>query len=213
MPAVYALAAFFVVERVRDVCSVVPALEQCVFLFEMVSGIVFLALAVRSEHLLSGTDNRTARGWQRAVVAVLRGQLLVLGAAVLAGASGYMRLARLLGNAVLISNYAALVLYAGVRIGDGLVRDLYIVQRHRALVQRRLMQALRSLSVGAWAYATLTGLGVVDPMWSAGAALLGARYVRGSVSVSLGDVAAFVLSVWSVFIVSSFVQRSRRTDS
>ena len=54
VPAVYALAAFFIVDRVRDVCSVVPILEQWVFLIEMVCGIVFLALAVRSERLLSG---------------------------------------------------------------------------------------------------------------------------------------------------------------
>ena len=34
---------------------------------------------------------------------------------------GYMRLARLLGNAVLGSDYAALVLYAGVRVGEGFI--------------------------------------------------------------------------------------------
>src|SRR2546426_6528552 len=32
VPAVYALAAFFLVDRVRNVCSVVPVLEQWVFL-------------------------------------------------------------------------------------------------------------------------------------------------------------------------------------
>src|SRR4030095_2191341 len=85
VPAVYALAAFFVVDRVRDVCSVVPVLEQRVFVLEMVSGIVFLALAVRSERLLSGSGNGIARGWQRAIAALLRGQLFVLGAAVVAG--------------------------------------------------------------------------------------------------------------------------------
>jgi hypothetical protein len=47
VPAVYALAAFFVADRVRDVCSVVPVLEQWVFVIEMVCGIVFLALAAR----------------------------------------------------------------------------------------------------------------------------------------------------------------------
>ena len=215
VPAVYALAAFFAVERVRDVCSVVPVLEQWVFLSEMVSGIVFLALAVRSERLLSGSGDGIARGWRRAIVTVLWGQVFLLVVAVLTGMCGYMRLARLLGNAVLSSDYAALVLYAGVRVGEGLVayalrarpcRDLLIVQAHRALVQRRLTLALRWLSVGAWAYFTLDGLGAIGPIWSAGAAVLGARYVRGSVSLSLGDVAAFVLSVWAVFVVSSFVR-------
>jgi small-conductance mechanosensitive channel len=215
VPAVYALAAFFVVDRVRDVCSVVPVLEQWVFLIEMVTGIVFLALAVRSERLLRASGQELALGWQRAFVAILWAQAGLLVAAVFTGVSGYMRLARLLGNAVLGSNYAALVLYAGARVGEGLVayalrqlplRDLLIVQRHRPLVQRRLTLALRWLSVGAWAYFTLDGLGVIGPIASAGATVLGARYVRGSVSLSLGDVVAFALTVWVVFIISAFVR-------
>jgi small-conductance mechanosensitive channel len=215
VPAVYALAAFFVVDRVRDVCSVVPVLEQWVFLLQMVCGIVFLALAVRSERLMRGSGQELAVGWQRAIVAVLWVQGGVLVAAVFMGVCGYMRLARLLGNAVLGSDYAALVLYAGVRVGEGLIayalralplRDLLIVQRHRPLLQRRLTLAVRWLSVGAWAYFTLDSLGVIGPVASAGATLLGARYVRGSVSVSLGDVAAFALTVWAVFLLSSFVR-------
>jgi potassium-dependent mechanosensitive channel len=215
VPAVYALAAFFVVDRVRDVCSVVPVLEQWVFLLQMVCGIVFLALAVRSERLMRGSGQELALGWQHAIVAALWIQAGLLVAAVFMGVCGYMRLARLLGNAVLGSDYAALVLYAGVRVGEGLIayalralplRDLLIVQRHRPLVQRRLTLAVRWLSVGAWAYFTLDGLGVIGPVASAGATLLGARYVRGSVSVSLGDVAAFALTVWAVFLLSSFVR-------
>ena len=214
-PAVYALAAFFVVDRVRDVCSVVPALEQWVFLIQMVCGIMFLALGVRSERFLRTRRPDLPLGWQRAIVAVLWVQAGLLVAAVFAAMCGYMRLARLLGNAVLGSDYAALVLYAGVRVGEGLIayglralplRDLLIVQRHRPLVQRRLTLALRWLSVGAWAYFALDGLGVIGPIASAGATLLGARYVRGSVSLSVGDVAAFAVTVWAVFLVSSFVR-------
>jgi small-conductance mechanosensitive channel len=215
VPAVYALAAFFVVDRVRDVCSVVPVLEQWVLLFQMVCGIVFLSLAVRSERLLRASREERARGWQPAIVAILGGQVFLLVAAVGAGVCGYMRLARLLGNAVLASDYAALVLYAGVRVGEGLIayalralplRDLRIVQRHGLLVQRRLTHWLRWLSVGAWAYFTLSALGVMGPIASAGATVLGARYTRGAVSLSLGDVAAFVVTVLAVFVVSSFVR-------
>jgi small-conductance mechanosensitive channel len=214
VPAVYALAAFFLVDRVREVCSAVPVLEQWVFLGQVVCGILFLALAVRSERLVR-TRGEPASGWRRAIVAVFWAQAVLLVAALFTGMAGYMRLARLLGSAVLGSDYAALVLYAGVRVGEGFIayalralplRDLLLVQRHRLLVQRRLTRALRGLSVGAWAYFTLDSLGVLGPIASAGATVLGARYVRGAVSVSLGDVAAFALTVWAVFVVSSFVR-------
>jgi potassium-dependent mechanosensitive channel len=151
----------------------------------------------------------------RPIVWVLRGQLLVLVIAVFAGALGYMRLARLLGGEVLTSSYVALVAYAGVRVGERLVAyalrvdplcNLFIVQRHRPLVQRRLARALHWLSVGAWAYVTLGALGVLPSIWSAADAILSVRYVRGSVSLSVGDVAAFALTVWIALVGSSFVR-------
>jgi potassium-dependent mechanosensitive channel len=221
VPAVYALAAFFVVDRVRDVCSAVPVLEQWVFLLEMASGIVFLALVVRSERLLRGNGDATALEWRRVIAWLLWGQLFVLIVAVFVGAAGYMRLARLLGAEVITSNYVALVLYAGVRVAEGLVayalrarplRNLFIVQGYRAFVQRRLTWGLRWIAIATWAYLTLDGLGVMGPLWSAGEAVLDARYVRGSVSLSLGDVAAFALTVWTAFVVSSFARFVLRED-
>ena len=74
-PAVYALAAFFLVDRARDVCSAVPVLEQRVFLLEMAAGIVFLALAVRSERFLTNGETVTALAGRRGVVWVLWAQL------------------------------------------------------------------------------------------------------------------------------------------
>jgi small-conductance mechanosensitive channel len=214
-PAVYALAAFFVVDRAREVCSAVPVLEQRVFLLEMVAGIVFLALAVRSQRFLTDDETVTALAGRRGVVWVLWGQLSVFGVAVVASALGYMRLARLLGGEVLASSYIALVLYAGVRVGQGLlvyllrawpVRDLFMVQHHGALLQRRGSQALRGLAVGTWAYFTLDALGLMSRIWSAGIVVLEARYVRGSFSLSLGDVAVFVLTIGAAFAVASVVR-------
>jgi potassium efflux system protein len=215
VPAVYALAAFFLVDRVREVCAGVPVLEQWVFLLEMVFGILFLALAVRSEHLVTGANGRAALGWPHVLAWLLWGQLAILASAVCAGAFGSMRLARLLGTEVLASSYIGLVLYAGVRVGEGLVayvlrvrplRTLVMVQHHRELLQRRLHLALRWISVGTWIHFTLAGLGVLSPIWLAVETVLGTRYIRGSVSMSLGDVVAFVLTIWAAFLLSSFVR-------
>jgi potassium-dependent mechanosensitive channel len=215
VPAVHALAAFFLVDRARELCASLPVLEQRVFLLEMLLGICFLALAVRSEHLAAGGRGPAAVGWRHAIAAVLWGQLALLAIAVSAGALGYMRLARLLGTAVLASSYVALVLYAGVRVGEGLLayllrvrplRGLFMVQQHRDLLLRRVHLALRWISIGAWVYFTLDGLGMASASWTAVDAVLGARYVRGSVSLSVGDVAAFALTLWAAFLLSSFLR-------
>ena len=214
-PTVYALAVFFLVDRAREVCAVVPMLEQWVFLVEMVFGILFLALALRSEHLVTDARGQAGPGWPRVLAWLLWGQLAVLACAVFAGAFGYMRLARLLGTEVLASSFVALVLYAGVRVGEGLVayvlrarplRLMFSVQQHRELLQRRVDRALRWISVGAWVYFTLDGLGVMSSSLTAADTVLSARYVRGSVSLSLGDVVAFGLTIWAAFLLSSFVR-------
>ena len=215
VPAVYALAAFYLVDRVREVCGVVPMLEQWVLLLEMVCGIFFLALAIRSDYPVTDTTGEAASGWRHVLAWLLWGQLALLASAVLAGSFGYMRLARLLGTGVLASSYIALVLYAGTRVGEGLVgyvlrarplRTLLMVQQHRELLQHRLQLALRWVAVGTWAYFTLDHLEVLDPIWAAFETVLGARYVRGSVSISLGDGVAFALTIWAAFLLSSFIR-------
>src|SRR5258708_34876491 len=80
-PAVYALAAFFLVDRVRDVCAVVPVLEQWVFVFGMVSGIVFIALALRAQHLLTDGAGPAAVAWRRRIAGLLGASLSILVAA------------------------------------------------------------------------------------------------------------------------------------
>src|SRR5438132_6608714 len=190
-------------------------LGQGVFLLEMAFGILFLARALRSEHLVTEARGQAGPGWPRVLAWLLWGQLAVLACAVFAGAFGYMRLARLLGTEVLASSFVALVLYAGVRVGEGLVayvlrarplRLMFSVQQHRELLQRRVDRALRWISVGAWVYFTLDGLGVMSTSLTAADTVLSARYVRGSVSLSLGDVVAFGLTIWAAFLLSSFVR-------
>jgi potassium-dependent mechanosensitive channel len=214
-PTVYALAALFLIDRIRETCSVVAVLERWVFLVEMLLGIGFLVLVVRSETLLIEASGREASGWRRVFTCFLWAPLPILAIALVTGALGYMRLARLLGGQVLTASYVALVLYAAVPVGEGLVayalhtpplRRLLMVARHRDLLQRRTHLALHWLAVGVWIYLTLDEVGLLDPLWSAAETVLDARYVRGSISISLGDTLAFVLTIWASFLLSSFVR-------
>ena len=214
-PAVYALAAFFLVDRIRDLCAEIPLIEQRVFLVEMVFGIGFLALALRSERLMTAASGQPASRSRRVLAWLLWGAMAILAGAVFAGVLGYMRLARLLGTLVLTSSYVALMLWAAVRIGDGLwaavlrarwSMKLLVVQRHHHLLQRRVGQALRWLAVGTWVYFVLDGLGAAGAVESGVGTVLNARYARGALSLSLGDLVAFGLTVCAAFLLSSFVR-------
>jgi potassium efflux system protein len=108
-----------------------------------------------------------------------------------------------------------LLLYAGVRVGEGLLayllrvrplRGLFMVQQHRELLLGRVHLALRWICVGAWVYFTLDALGMASASWTAVDVVLGARYARGPVSLSVGDVAAFALTLWAAVLLSSFLR-------
>ena len=146
---------------------------------------------------------------------IVGGHMTILAAAVIGAVLGYMQLARSLGTLVLTSSYAALVLYAGVRIGKGLsafvlearpAATLLLVQRHREVLERRVGQALGWLASGTWAYLIIERLGLVGPIGSAVGVAMNARYARGTVSLSLGDVVAFALTVWAAIVVSRCVR-------
>jgi small-conductance mechanosensitive channel len=215
LPAVYTLATCFVVDRVRDLCADVPRLERSVFLVEMIFGIAFLALALHSQSAMAATRPAGVSRARRAIAGILWLATGVLAFAVVAGAVGYLRLARSLGTPVLSSGYAALILYAAVRIADGLwaylllagaSSSLRMVQEHRERFERAGGRALRWLALGVWAYFTADDLGMITTIRSSLDTVLGARYARGAMSLSVGDVVAFVLTVASAFVVSSVVR-------
>ena len=97
-PAIYALGAFFLADRVREAAWGLPVFEQWLFLLEMVFGIGFLSLALRSVRLWSDRGGEAALPWSRGVRWLLGGQRGALACAVAVGTFGFMRFARLLGG-------------------------------------------------------------------------------------------------------------------
>jgi small-conductance mechanosensitive channel len=81
-----------------------------------------------------------------------------------------------------------------------------MVQRHRGLVERRVRLALSWVGIGAWLFRTLDYIGLFQPTRSLATAVLTARLQRGSMSISLGDVLDFVLTVWVAYLVSAFIR-------
>jgi small-conductance mechanosensitive channel len=138
-----------------------------------------------------------------------------------AGLLGYMRLARLLASIVLGSGALALTLYASLRVLVGVaafalrvwpLRLLQMVRHHRDLLERRTHTVLRWVAIGAWTARMLDYVGLFQPAVSFGGAVLAARLQRGSMSISLGDVLDFVLTLWVAYLVSAFVRFALEED-
>src|SRR5262245_10017755 len=211
----YIFGAFFLTDLIRSYASVVPLLEQLIFLVEMLAGMVVLVWWLVSRRPRPGKSVDTApepRAGMRLGAYLL---LLAFVFAFAAGASGYMSLALLVGAGVLGCGNIALVLYVGVSIGDALVayalrvrplRLLGMVQRQRSLLERGAHRILRALAIVTWVIFSLRYFGFWSSAVDLAQAVLGAEFKRGFLNISVGDALLFALTVWASFLISRVVR-------
>ena len=141
--------------------------------------------------------------------------MIVLLIALWAGAGGYARLARLLTPGVLVSVALAIMAFTMLRVVGGLIalalrlwplRMLRMVQHQGDLLERRVYRLLTWLTVMAWLVRYLFYLGLLDNAWSLVQALLATKLERGTLSISLGNVVEFFLTVWLAHLLSRFLR-------
>ena len=137
--------------------------------------------------------------------------LLALTGGFVANALGFGGLSKLLGNATLTSAYLALLLYAVIRIADGLLLTLLtlgalgrldMVRRHRLFLQSRITQVLQWAATALWLLYLLEALALRATVFDDLQQIFAAHLSVGSVTVSVGDVLLFIVSIWAAFLVS-----------
>ena len=218
LPALYMLAALHVFDALRQTLVIVPLIAQVILSMETlgaigVAGWTLKNLQPRGEAAES-TVLRTLR-----LAALLA--LFILPVALLAGITGFMRLAGLLTTGIIAASGLALALYASVRVLSGIaalvlrvwpLRMLQMVKHYRNLLEKRIKHLFVWAAVTAFSVRLLNDLGLLNSALSAVEAVLSARLERGSISISLGDVLAFVLAVWVSYLISNFIRFVLRED-
>lgn len=204
-----ALTAFFVLERLDDIAEVVPLLNQLVFLAEMVLAIALILL------ILASYRRHEAESPQRLVGALALAMLATMTAGLLLAVFGYTRLGRLLGSGALSVGYYAMVFQALFRVALALLAYalrmpplsyLRFIQRNRPIVERRVGRFLWWLSVAGWVIVSLANLGLLGRAYGALTALFSVTLTRGNLSISVGDVTAFAITVWLAFALSRLIR-------
>jgi small-conductance mechanosensitive channel len=218
VPAVYALAALAVVDRLRDVLSKNVLLERSLLMLETVAAIVFLIWMLRPARLAAlpaGTHIPRSLGL------ALRLGFAALVTSAVANVMGWVHLARILAEGVLGSSYLAVVLYGGVRVvrtalRAGLrsraARRLGMIRAHGPEVHAWLRRAIHLSAFTGWAYYSLVAFGLDDWLLESARAVLGAEAQFGSLGISLGDVLAFVLTLVGAFVVSRVIRTLLEDD-
>ena len=213
-PALYVMAAFFPVDVIRDLLGPRPLLERGLFVLEMLAAAALLGWFARSgrlDDLITASGGSAPRVRKDLFKLALAGVLVALAADIV----GNVSLARLVGSGILSSRYLAMVLVAGRRLAEGLVTfalrvrpltRLRMVEHHGAWLERRAQRLLHTVSVVVWVVGTLDYFGALVPAVDLARRALDANLTIGALSLSLGDVLAFVLTVYLASVVSSLIQ-------
>ncbi len=211
-PVLNALVVFYFVDQLRVVAASQAVLSRLLLLAEMLGGVLFVGWLHLSGRF--GTAAEGNRFWK----AVGKACAVALGwfaAAFLADALGYVTLSKLLGHALLQSAYMALILYALVRIIDGLFLSalsvpplvrLGLVQRHRELLRNRARDMVTWAAILLWVTYVLEALSLRAPVFQDLREVLTATWTVGSFKISPGDVVLFGVTVWASFLVSRILR-------
>jgi small-conductance mechanosensitive channel len=81
-----------------------------------------------------------------------------------------------------------------------------MVQHYRELLMRRAQRVLVSLAILTGVMRSLDHLGLFQPALALAEAILTTKLERGAFSLSLGDVLAFLLTVWVACLLSRFLR-------
>jgi small-conductance mechanosensitive channel len=212
-PILYALVVAYLVDQARYVAFGEPILARSIFLAELVVALGFLSWLLLSPRLAQPAR----RSVEESVLRLARIALLLFAAALAANLLGYTRLSSLIGNGMLQSGYLSVILYAAVRIVDGLVLGalrlrplvlLGMVHRHELQFGLQASRVLRWIAFLFWIWKSLEFFSLRAPILRRLEAVLNATYTipYSKIPLSLGPLLLFALSVWGTFLLSKFIR-------
>ena len=214
-PGVFAAVILYAFELVRQTFGGAPLVEQALLMVESLAVIVVLGRLLEAERHQHTHGQSSGNFRARSAPALAKVLVVCLSAGFLAAALGFMRAARLITPAILFGGVLALSLYAFVRVSSGVVaialrvwplQRLQMVRNHCDRLERWIYRVLVGTMAVVWINRSLEYTGMLDPVVSAGSALLGVKLERGSISISIEDILAFGLTLWAAYLLSAFIR-------
>ena len=210
--AIGGLFVLLLFDRIELALAPLPTLSRTIFL---------LSLAVASGLALAFARRAREAGGSRLLPRAAKLALVGLALSLVAELGGWNALATLVGRGVLTSALAGLYLYAAVVALDAMLAYALtsptlgrsrLVGVDPGLAQRRGERILRWLGVGVWVYLVLTALGLRGAGAEALRVLLGAGVSVGALSLSIGGVLGFVLTLLTAMALARIVTRVLEED-
>ena len=211
-PILYAMVLAYFTDQLRSVLTNEPLAARAVFLVEILAAIFFLLWLLRSKRLAHAKEDLL----ERTVRAYAWVACVFFGLAAIANVLGYTKLSSQVGMAMLGSSYLAVILYAAVRVTDGLtlaalrIRPfslLGMVQRHYLLIAQRVSIILRWVAFLYWLWeSTVIFTQTPDFIHLMVWPFLTYTIQYGSIDLSLWPLLLFGVTIWATVQVSRLIR-------
>jgi len=217
-PSVYLLALFMVFDVLRTSLVVEPVGRRLILLCE--TGVFTAAMA----WLVWSAPKRRIHEdlpWSGVLGGIAQASTFALGLATLANLLGYLNLARLLGAGILNAGFIAAIVYGGVRVLQGAVyallhnrtaRRLHVLGRHESALVSWANRLLGALAALLWLNFTLESFHVREAFLNGLSSVLTEEVTLGALSISLGDVTAFVLTLLASIVLARIIRAILEED-
>ncbi|TNF72837.1 MAG: mechanosensitive ion channel [Acidobacteria bacterium] len=212
--AAYAMILVLALDELRSLFFEVGLVHRLLLLLVQVAALLILIHGLRVQGTGARTERQNSRWW-RAGYRAIRLASVIVALALLANLVGRVSLADLLTSATLASFRYALVLFVGALVLDGLVMVLLgtpraqsfnSIRSHTELLQRRGIALVHLSALYFWIVRTLSEFQLLAPVQEWLRSLLDWHWTRGTLSISLGDVFTFVLTIFAAVMISRFVR-------
>ncbi len=210
----YGLLGLYIADRLREILQELPILARALFSLEMIAACVFLIWFYRSKRVEQSVEAASYSLFNtvRKFIPVAVG---VLGVALGANLFGFASLSYLIGNGVLRSAYAALLLYTFVQIlisGVAFLLRVWpfsllsIVRNNRLRVRQAITRGLNWIAIFIWFVIVLGLFSIQDVIYQTIGDIVGYTINIGEISFAIGDILLFAVMIWIAVLVSRFVR-------
>jgi potassium efflux system protein len=141
--------------------------------------------------------------------------IVLLAASFVAALCGYLDLGQFLVSATMGSAGFGGILIITTRVALGLsaywlrvwpLGNLRLVRRNRDRILRSVTRTLTVLMTVLWVLLVLRNLRLLEGFLTALQTVLEVRLERGAISISLGDIVGFAITIWVSWLLSTFIR-------
>jgi small-conductance mechanosensitive channel len=214
----YGLAALYFFQKIYDLSVQQTLLQRLLLLI-----ITLMALGGLIWLLRPGAAVLRQRGtrWWRAMIIAGRVALLIFAVSLMLNIIGNVALAEVLTSGMLISSYIAVVLFTIVLVLQGLLSillqtryalSLQMVKRHASLIKKRANTIIQVAALLVWLISTLWLFDIYHFIIGGLEAILSKKWVIGSLTLTLGDIGIFFVTLWVSYLLSRFIRFALQED-